>query len=322
MERKEILVADKITKIYGIGTKTLYEALHEVSLTMYEGEFVCIMGPSGAGKSTFINNLSTIDIPTKGKVFINGKEVRVMSEGEIGKFRYENLGFIFQEFNLLDSLTIFENIAVPLTLANVDKKEITKRVEEVAKKLDVAQTLDKYPNECSGGQRQRVAICRALVTNPKLIVADEPTGNLDTSNLRGIVKRCASLKLNASAYPRECYFQLRNVKIGVDPQTGKDIWQKQVEMGIEGSGYDSLLANYGKDVKQVYPYWVIKEGDKYIPPKHKGLTITEPEWEENGQSDKAVRVVYPVKLADGTVTYLSADRDSVKALTVYHCHIF
>ena len=179
MERKEILVADKITKIYGIGTKTLYEALHEVSLTMYEGEFVCIMGPSGAGKSTFINNLSTIDIPTKGKVFINGKEVRVMSEGEIGKFRYENLGFIFQEFNLLDSLTIFENIAVPLTLANVDKKEITKRVEEVAKKLDVAQTLDKYPNECSGGQRQRVAICRALVTSPKLIVADEPTGNLD-----------------------------------------------------------------------------------------------------------------------------------------------
>ena len=188
MEKKEILVADKITKIYGIGTKTLYEALHEVSLTMYEGEFVCIMGPSGAGKSTFINNLSTIDIPTKGKVFINGKEVRVMSEGEIGKFRYENLGFIFQEFNLLDSLTIFENIAVPLTLANVDKKEITKRVEEVAEKLDVAQTLDKYPNECSGGQRQRVAICRALVTNPKLIVADEPTGNLDSNTSLQVIK--------------------------------------------------------------------------------------------------------------------------------------
>ena len=117
MERKEILVADKITKIYGIGTKTLFEALHEVSLTMYEGEFVCI-------------------IPTKGKFFINGKEVRVMSEGEIGKFRYENLGFIFQEFNLLDSLTIFENIAVPLTLANVNKKEITQRVQEVAKELN------------------------------------------------------------------------------------------------------------------------------------------------------------------------------------------
>ena len=191
MERKEILVADKITKIYGIGTKTLFEALHEVSLTMYEGEFVCIMGPSGAGKSTFINNLSTIDIPTKGKVFINGKEVRVMSEGEIGKFRYENLGFIFQEFNLLDSLTIFENIAVPLTLANVNKKEITQRVQEVAKKLNVEQTLDKFPNECSGGQRQRVALGRAIVRKPKVFLLDEPLSNLD-AKLR--VEMRASIK--------------------------------------------------------------------------------------------------------------------------------
>lgn len=105
MENK-ILVAKNVTKIYGVGTKNPYTALSDVSLEMYEGEFVCVMGPSGAGKSTFINNLSTIDIPTKGFVYINGKEVRQMSEGEIGKFRYENLGFIFQEFNLLDSLTI------------------------------------------------------------------------------------------------------------------------------------------------------------------------------------------------------------------------
>ena len=198
MEKKEILVADKITKIYGIGTKTLYEALHEVSLTMYEGEFVCIMGPSGAGKSTFINNLSTIDIPTKGKVFINGKEVRVMSEGEIGKFRYENLGFIFQEFNLLDSLTIFENIAVPLTLANVDKKEIIKRVEEVAEKLDVAQTLDKYPNECSGGQRQRLALARALLRETDVYIFDEATNNVDRESeeiILKIMKRLAKDKI-------------------------------------------------------------------------------------------------------------------------------
>ena len=180
MMENKILVAKNVTKIYGVGTKNPYTALSDVSLEMYEGEFVCVMGPSGAGKSTFINNLSTIDIPTKGFVYINGKEVRQMSEGEIGKFRYENLGFIFQEFNLLDSLTIFENIAVPLTLAGKSKVEIKAAVAKIAKRLDVEQILNKYPSECSGGQRQRAAICRALVTNPKIIVADEPTGNLDT----------------------------------------------------------------------------------------------------------------------------------------------
>lgn len=175
----------------------------------------------------------------------------------------------------------------------------------------VGMDMDDYAKECA--MEAMTSIFNLVKSDPKINM-----GNLDTSNLRGIVKRCASLKLNASAYPRECYFQLRNVKIGVDPQTGKDVWQKQVEMGIEGTGYDSLLANYGKDVKQVYPYWVIKEGDKYIPPKHKGLTVTEPEWEESGLSDKAVRVVYPVKLLDGTVTYLSADRDSVKVNLLAH----
>lgn len=135
--------------------------------------------------------------------------------------------------------------------------------------------------------------------------------SIDTSNLRQIVEQCASLKLNASAYPRECYFQLRSVKQGNE-------WVKVVEMGIEGTGYDSLLSNYGKDVDKVYPFWVIKEGDEYIPPKHKGLEVTPPEWEEKGLSSKAVRVVYPVKLTDGTVTYLMADRDSVKVNLLAH----
>lgn len=177
---KEILVANEITKIYGLGSRNPVTALKDVSLTMYEGDFICVMGPSGSGKSTFINNLSTIDVPTKGKVFINGTEVRAMGENMIGKFRYENLGFIFQEFNLLDSLTIFENIAVPLTLASVSLKEIKERVQNIAIKLNIDMLLDKYPQECSGGQRQRAAIARALVTNPKLIIADEPTGNLDS----------------------------------------------------------------------------------------------------------------------------------------------
>ncbi|WP_050636437.1 ABC transporter ATP-binding protein [Candidatus Stoquefichus sp. SB1] len=179
---KEILVADHVTKIYGVETKNPVTALLDVSLKMYEGDFICVMGPSGSGKSTFINNLSTIDVPTKGRVYINGKEVRTMGENEVGRFRYENLGFIFQEFNLLDSLTIFENIAVPLSLANKNIKDINERVHQVAQKLNVHQLLDKYPHECSGGQRQRAAIARALVTNPKLIVADEPTGNLDSQN--------------------------------------------------------------------------------------------------------------------------------------------
>ena len=170
--------------------------------------------------------------------------------------------------------------------------------------------MDDYSKECA--MEAMASIYGLVKNNPKVNMC-----NLDTSNLRGIVKRCASLKLNAGAYPRECYFQLRNVNVGKD-ESGKDIWQQQVEMGIEGSGYDSLLENFGKDVKQVYPYWVVKEGDEYIPPKHKGLTVAEPEWEERGLSSKAVRVVYPVKLKDGTITYLSADRDSVKINLLSH----
>lgn len=185
---KEILIAENVTKIYGLGSKNPVTALKDVSLKMNEGDFICVMGPSGSGKSTFINTLSTIDVPTKGKVFINGKEVRTMGENEVGEFRYKNLGFIFQEFNLLDSLTIFENIAVPLTLSNTPLDIIKEKVNAIANKLNVETLLDKYPIECSGGQRQRAAIARALVTNPKLIVADEPTGNLDSQNSHDLLE--------------------------------------------------------------------------------------------------------------------------------------
>lgn len=202
-----------------------------------------------------------------------------------------------------------------------EKKEFTTSLSEWSNAMtgliiedykSCGMKMDDYSKECA--MEAMTSIYNLVKNDPKI----SGMGTLDTSNLRGIVKRCASLKLNASAYPRECYFQLRSVKVGIDPQTNKDVWQKQVEMGIEGSGYDSLLANYGKDVKQVYPYWVIKEGDVYIPPKHKGLTVTEPEWEEKFLSDKAVRVVYPVKLNDGNITYLSADRDSVKINLMAH----
>lgn len=182
-----VLEAKDVIKIYGEDEKTQVIALNKVSLNIYEGDFITVMGPSGAGKSTFLNNLSTIDLPTKGVVKINGKNVRTMGEIEIGRFRYENLGFIFQEFNLIGTLTIFENVAVPLTLKNVPHKEVEERVEKIAKKLEIEKLLNKYPDECSGGQRQRVAIARALVTNPKLIIADEPTGNLDSKNSHAIL---------------------------------------------------------------------------------------------------------------------------------------
>lgn len=171
-------------------------------------------------------------------------------------------------------------------------------------------TFDEYSKQCA--MEAMTSIYNLIKTNPKVNMQ-----SLDTSNLRGIVEHCASLKLNANAYPRECYFQLRNTKVGVD-ENGKDIWQQMIEMGIEGSGNDSLLRNYGVDVEKVYPYWVVKEGDTYIPPKYKGLEVTPPEWEEKGLSQRAVRVVYPVKLKDGTVTYLIAERESVKINLLAH----
>lgn len=197
---------------------------------------------------------------------------------------------------------------------------------EVAEKKQFTTSLSQWSNEITGLIARDYEACgvqfdeyskkcaiEAMTSIYNLVKNDEKANmqSIDTSNLRGIVEHCASLKLNASAYPRECYFQLRSVKVGTE-------WTKVVEMGIEGAGYDSLLSNYGKDVEQVYPYWVIKEGDTYIPPKHKGLEVTPPEWEENGLSDKAIKVVYPVKLKDGTVTYLSADRNSVKVNLLAH----
>lgn len=179
---KEIIKAEHVSKIYGLGSKHPYQALNDITLTINEGEFVCIMGPSGAGKSTLLNVLTTIDFPTKGKAFIDGEEVRTLSSHQVGLLRYERLGFIFQNFNLLDALTVKENIAVPLSLASVNRQEIDERIISIASKLNIEKLLEKYPYECSGGQRQRIAIARALINHPKIIVADEPTGNLDSAN--------------------------------------------------------------------------------------------------------------------------------------------
>ena len=183
-----ILEAKKLTKIYNANTPNAFEALHGIDFQVKEGEFIGIMGPSGSGKSTFINNISTIDTYTSGFVYINGIETRRMTANQMGRFRYENLGFIFQDFNLLDTHTLYENIALPLSLAHVDKAVIDRRVRELAEKMKIDTLLHKHPNECSGGQRQRAAICRALVNHPRIIVADEPTGNLDSANSAELMK--------------------------------------------------------------------------------------------------------------------------------------
>ncbi|WP_249030383.1 ABC transporter ATP-binding protein [Tannockella kyphosi] len=179
---KILIDAKNITKIYNENTDHALEALSDVSLIVYEGDFLCIMGPSGSGKSTLLNNISTIDEPSKGILKIDGKEIKLMSEREIGKFRYEKLGFIFQNYNLIESLTIYENIATPLSLQKKSINNIETLVKEYTDKLMISDLLHKFPNECSGGQKQRAAICRSLVTNPKIIIADEPTGNLDSKN--------------------------------------------------------------------------------------------------------------------------------------------
>lgn len=183
-----ILETKNLRKVYNDHMDNEFEAFHDINFKVKKGEFICIMGPSGSGKSTFINNISTIDLPTEGFVYINGIEVRTMSANEIGRFRFSHLGFIFQDFNLLDTHTLYENIALPLSLARVSSGEIRERVEKIADAMNIKQLLKKYPSECSGGQRQRAAICRALINNPGIIIADEPTGNLDSANSSELLK--------------------------------------------------------------------------------------------------------------------------------------
>ena len=178
-----VLEVNHVEKVYG-SRNNVTRALADVSFAVDKGEFVGIMGASGSGKSTLLNCVSTIDTVTSGNVVINGADVTRMKHAKLTRFRRERLGFIFQDSNLLDTLTARENIALPLTIARVPAKETLARVEQVAQRLDIAGVLDKYPYQMSGGQQQRVAAARALVTDPAIILADEPTGALDSKNAR------------------------------------------------------------------------------------------------------------------------------------------
>lgn len=178
----KMVEVSNVTKEYGeIGSSfSAFRALKEVNLAINQGEFVGIMGPSGSGKTTLLNIMSTIDKATKGKVLIDGQNINNLKDHELARFRRETIGFVFQAFNLLDNMSIRDNIALPLTLNNIKHQVILEKIEEFTRLLGIANQLDKYPYELSGGQKQRVAICRALVTSPKVIFADEPTGALDS----------------------------------------------------------------------------------------------------------------------------------------------
>lgn len=163
-------------------------ALKDVSFQVEEGEYIAIMGESGSGKSTLLNILATLDMPTNGTVLLNGKNITEIPEGKLAAFRRENLGFVFQDFNLLDNFSVKDNIFLPLVLSKIDIAEMTKRITPLAKTLGIDQLLEKYPYEISGGQKQRVAAARALITRPQLVLADEPTGALDSRSSENLLQ--------------------------------------------------------------------------------------------------------------------------------------
>ncbi len=183
-----ILTIDKIEKYYG-SKSSLTKAIDGISFEVEKGEFVAIMGASGSGKTTLLNCISTIDKVTAGHIYVAGQDITSLKSKELNKFRREELGFIFQDFNLLDTLTAYENIALALSIQNEKYKEINLKVKKVAYDLGIEDILNKYPYEMSGGQKQRVASARAIINEPKLILADEPTGALDSKSSRMLLER-------------------------------------------------------------------------------------------------------------------------------------
>ena len=183
-----ILSVERLSKAYtGRGRET--RAIEAISFQVNQGEFVGIMGPSGSGKTTLLNCISTIDTPTAGHIWVEGRDITGLKQKELSRFRRERLGFVFQDCNLLDTLTAFENIALALTIRKTPPQKVESLVKETARLLEITDCLDKYPYQMSGGQQQRTAAARAIVTRPALILADEPTGALDSKSARLLLER-------------------------------------------------------------------------------------------------------------------------------------
>lgn len=252
----ELLQINHIQKYYG-NEGNLTKALDDISFSVEQGEFVGIMGASGSGKTTLLNCISTIDTVSAGHILLDGVDVTTLSSKEITRFRRENLGFIFQEFNLLDTLTISENIALALTINKTPAKEIDGRVREIAQKLSISDILEKYPYQVSGGQKQRCACARAIINNPKLILADEPTGALDShasqmllATMQGMNEQLGSTILMvthdafSASYANRILF-LRDGKIFTEIRKGSDSRKAFFEKILDlltmlGGGQDAI----------------------------------------------------------------------------------
>lgn len=183
-----ILQAKQIAKTYG-NKQTEQEVLKDIDLSIEAGEFVAIMGPSGSGKTTLLNVLSSIDYLTHGSIILDGQQLEKLSNKALSEIRKKDIGFIFQEYNLLHTLTVKENIMLPLSAQKLDKKEMNERYQRITQALNIFEISDKYPSDISGGQRQRTSAARAFITYPKIIFADEPTGALDSKNTRDLLQR-------------------------------------------------------------------------------------------------------------------------------------
>ena len=196
---EHILKLEQVKKYYGGAAGNITKAVDGISMEVNKGEFTAIMGASGSGKTTLLNCISTIDTVTAGHITVNHQDITKIKEKDFASFRRKNLGFIFQDFNLLDTLTAYENIALALTIQKVPSGQIDPRVQDAAAKLGITDILWKYPYQMSGGQRQRVACARAIITNPQLILADEPTGALDSKSARMLLESFKALNEQNSA---------------------------------------------------------------------------------------------------------------------------
>ncbi|OPH49284.1 bacitracin ABC transporter ATP-binding protein [Paenibacillus ferrarius] len=191
---KTIVEAKRVKKVYG-AKGNVFTALQDIDLTVAEGEFVGIMGPSGSGKTTLLNLLATIDQPTSGDIVIDGTNLLKMNEAQLSAFRRDRLGFIFQDYNLLDTLTVKENMVLPLALAKMKVAELERRVDVISQKFGIQTIMNKYPYQISGGQKQRTAVCRAIVSSPSLVLADEPTGALDSKSATELLESLQQLNV-------------------------------------------------------------------------------------------------------------------------------